>query len=112
MNQNEAVVTGILGMFLQDGLYIKSIDHINKQFFFTIPKDSYAYHEENEANIKDAVSYAKRIKEMLIEMKILTEEWKCFYKIRDVVWTKEMGDENFKNNIGQTLTFLLGRNMI
>lgn len=100
MNANRDLGIGLIGMFFQDGLYIDKIDHENKKFYFNIPKDSYSYHEENEANIKDAESYANRIKQMLIEVGVISGDWKCLYKIRDEIWTKEMGKENFEKNKG------------
>lgn len=68
-----------------------------KSSISNIPKDSYSYHE---ANIKDAESYANRIKQMLIEIGVISGDWKCLYKIRDEIWTKEMGKENFEKNKG------------
>jgi len=37
---------------------------------------------------------------MLIEVGVISEDWKCLYKIRDEIWTKEMGNENYEKNKG------------
>ena len=91
---------GIEGMLLQDGVIIDKLDKDNQVIYINIPEDSYAYHEENKANITDAGSYAKRLKEMLSELMQLPN-LKLKYKTYLGYWTKEQGNQNFKRNIGQ-----------
>ena len=91
---------GIAGMLLQDGVIIDNFDKDNQVIYVSIPEDSYAYHEENKANITDAESFIKRQKEVLSELMQLPN-LKLKYKTYPGYWTKEQGERNFNKNIGQ-----------
>lgn len=108
MSLGKNIFMGIMINFLQLGVDIDDIDLDNHILYITIPKESYAY--ENEANkaYHDADTYAKRIKEVWIEMGIFPSDCSVKYKTKDIYWTKEMGNRNYKENIERIYDRFIG----
>lgn len=95
MNLGKSMGIGMLGAFLHMGVDIDKIDWNNSTLYITVPKESYDY---GLGKIDSPKSLAESIKKYFIDMNII-KDCKCKYRTRDVLWTKEMGEANFKNNI-------------
>lgn len=91
---------GIIGAFLQMGLNIDKIDWETETLYITIPERSYDYEfsAKNGGAVVSPEALARRIKETSNEMGIF-KNGKVKYRTKDIYWTKEMGEENYKNNI-------------
>lgn len=100
MNLGLDVVRGMMGAFLMEGTEVDKLDLDNHILYLTLPKYSYSYNSEK---IKNAEDYAKRIKEMWIELGIFPPDCSVKYRVKDIIWTKEMGDRNFNNNIDKVM---------
>lgn len=96
---------GFIGMLLQDGVEIVKFIEQPCELYLKVPEDSWAYHrrEDNDALIRDANSYVKRIKEMLIETYKLPTDLRVFYNTYSSYYTREMGEANFKQHIAEYL---------
>lgn len=97
MSLNKEMVLGIAIYYLKSGVVIDKIDRDNHILYITVPKESYMYEEEHGA-YNDAESYVKRLKKTWIEMGIFPQDFSVKYKTKDVYWTKEMGEDNYKRN--------------
>lgn len=100
MSIGKEVTEGMMGAFLMDGVEIQRIDFDNNVLYILIPRDSYSY---GRGEIKCAEDYAKNIKRVFIELGIFDINCSVRYKVKDIYWTKEMGDKNFNENIGKVL---------
>lgn len=101
MSLTKAIYQGMIGSMLETGVSIDKLDTDKQILCITLPQHSYFY--EMSSAIKCAEDYARRIKETWIEMGIFSEGCKVLYKTKDINWTKEMGKENFNNNIDKVL---------
>lgn len=107
MTLGKAVIVGQLGAFLLDGVDINKIDLKNQCLYLTLPKEgSYAY--EMSDLVATPEKYAKRIKEVWIELGIFKGDCSVKYKVKDEIWTKEMGDANFEKNKDHMMTMSFG----
>ena len=105
MSLGKNIVQGMMGAYLMDGIDIDKIDWDKHILYITLPKKSYSY--ERSEKIKCAEDYAKRIKEMWIEIGIFPKDCVVKYKIKDIIWTKEMGDKNYEENKNKILNLSL-----
>ncbi len=103
----KAIFSGIIGSFLQDGIDINKIDWETETMYITLPAQSYRYDicKNNETILTSPENYAKRIKETFHEMGIF-QNGKVKYRVKDIYWTKEMGEKNFKENINKYLDMM------
>lgn len=99
-SMGKEVVEGLMGAFLMEGVEIQKIDFDNSILYILLPRDSYSY---GRGEIKCAEDYAKNIKRVFIELGIFDTNGSIRYKVKDIYWTKEMGDKNFNENIGKVL---------
>lgn len=99
MNLRSGIFQGIIGSFLMNGIEIDKIDTDNHILYITLPKESYSY--ELGGKIKCAEDHVKGIKKMLIEFGALSKDFSVKYKTKNIYWTKEMGDKNYKENINK-----------
>lgn len=104
MGLGKSIVQGMMGAYLMDGIDIHKIDWNTHTLYISLPKQSDSY---GKGKIQCAEDYAKRIKEMWIEMGIFPETCSVKYKIKDINWTKEMGDKNYNDNINKVLDLTL-----
>ena len=100
MSLGKSILQGMMGAFLMEGMEINKIDLDNHILYISLPKQSYSY---NSDKIKCAEDCAKRIKETWIELGIFPPECSVRYKIKDVNWTREMGNKNFNDNISKVI---------
>ncbi len=100
MSLSKSILQRMMGAFLMAGMEVHKIDLDKHILYISLPKQSYSY---NSDKIKCAEDYAKRIKETWIEMGIFPPDCSVKYKIRDVNWTREMGDRNFNDNIDKVI---------
>ena len=91
---NLQLIKGLLGAFLYEGVDIDKIDEENCTIYISIPKDSDSF--KRTGSIDNAKQYASNIKRILSQLS--SQDIKIKYKLKDVYWTKEMGDENFERN--------------
>ncbi len=99
-NIGKEVTAGLMGAFLMEGVEIQKIDFDNSILYILLPRDSYSY---GTGEIKCAEDYAKNIKRTFIELGIFDRNCLVRYKVKDIYWTREMGDKNFNENIGEVL---------
>lgn len=99
-NIGKEVTAGLMGAFLMEGVEIQKIDFDNSILYILLPRDSYSY---GTGEIKCAEDYAKNIKRTFIELGIFDMNCLVRYKVKDIYWTREMGDKNFNENIGEVL---------
>ena len=102
MNLGKSIVQGMMGAYLMEGVDVLKIDWDNHILYLTIPKHSYIY-DKPEGKIHSAEDFAKRIKDTWIEMGIFPKTCSIKYKIKDINWTKEMGDKNYNDNLNKVL---------
>ncbi len=95
MSLGKNILRGIIGAFLMDGVEVKRLDTEKQILYLVLPERSYAY---NTDTIKCAQDYAKRVKETWIKSGIFTRNCTVKYKTKDIHWTREMGDKNFRDN--------------
>lgn len=100
----KAIVQGMLGMFYQSGVDIEDLDVYNHTITLAIPKDSHEYHKFENRPYHDPETFAKRIKQTLIEMGVFPEKCKVRYRVKDIVWTKEMGERNYQEHLSEILS--------
>lgn len=100
MSLGKSILQGMMGAFLMAGMEVDKIDLDNHILYISLPKQSYSY---NSDKIKCAEDYAKRIKETWIELGIFPSECSVKYKVKDINWTKEMGNKNFNDNIDKVI---------
>lgn len=100
MSLGKSILQGMMGALLMEGMEINKIDLDNHILYISLPKQSYSY---NSDKIKCAEDYAKRIKETWIELGIFPPECSVRYKVKDVNWTREMGNKNFNDNINKVI---------
>lgn len=93
MSFSNGVSLAIISGLAMDGVDIVKADVENEIIWLAIPKESFAYLEYG--NIHDAASYAKRIKEMFIDAGF-SKNLSVRYAIKNIVWTKEMGEKNLE----------------
>ncbi len=103
MSLGKSILQGMMGVFLMEGIEVHKIDLDKHILYISLPKQSYSYNSEK---IKCAEDYAKRIKEMLVEMGIFLPDCSVKYKIKDINWTREMGDKNFNDNIDKVVNLI------
>lgn len=102
MSFGRNILMGMMGAYLKEGLDIDKLDLDNHVLYITVPKSSDTY--DGPGAITSPETFAKRIKETWIEMGIFPKDkGKVFYKIKDVHWTVEMGEENYKKNKDKVL---------
>lgn len=106
INLGKNIFIGMMGSFLEAGIDIVHLDLDKQILLLDIPKDSWDYTQQTPANIHNAESYARRIKEMWIEMGIFQSGCTVKYKEKDVFWTKEMGHENYEKNKNRLLEMI------
>lgn len=104
MSLGKNILQGMMGAYLMEGVDIDKIDWDNHILYLTLPKESYSYRTGKIHNAKD---FAKRIKETWIEMRIFPKDCTVKYKIKDIYWTKEMGDINYNNNKDRVIDMTL-----
>ena len=102
MNLGKSIVQGMMGAYLMEGVDVLKIDWDNHVLYLAIPKHSYTY-DKPGGKIHGAEDFAKRIKETWIEMGVFPETCSVKYKIKDINWTKEMGDKNYNDNLNKVL---------
>lgn len=102
MSLGKSIVQGMMGAYLMEGVDVLKIDWDNHILYLSIPKHSYTY-EKPDGKIHSAEDFAKRIKETWIEMGVFPETCSVKYKVKDVKWTKEMGDKNYNDNLNKVL---------
>lgn len=83
-----------------EGIEVHKIDLDKHILYISLPKQSYSY---NNDKIKCAEDYAKRIKETWIELGFFPPNCSVKYKIKDINWTREMGNKNFNDNINKVV---------
>ena len=105
MSLGKNIVQGMMGAYLMDGINVDKIDWDQHILYITLPKQSYSYGISEK--IQCAKDYAKRIKETWIEMGVFPEDCVVKYRIKDIIWTKEMGDKNYKVNKDKILNLSL-----
>lgn len=99
MSLGKNILMGIIGEMYRSGVEIDVLnvsDPIQQQLYLTLPKESFTYN--NGKIVHDAASYARRIKETWIEMGILRDNASVKYKTKDIIWNKEMGEDNFNKH--------------
>ena len=96
MSLGKSILQGIIGSFLLEGVEVNKLDVDNQILYLTIPERSYSYGRSEK--IKCASDYAKRIKEIWIEMGIFSRDCTVKYRTKDIYWTKEMGKKNYEEN--------------
>lgn len=103
----KAIFSGIMGAFLKDGIDINKIDWATETMYITVPKLSYSY----EISIRDGGAIispetcASQIKKKFHEMGIF-KNGNVKYRVKDIYWTKEMGEKNFNENIDKYLDMM------
>lgn len=104
---SKAIFSGIMGAFLKDGIDINKIDWETETMYITVPSQSYTYEFSinNGGAIVSPETCARRIKETFHEMGIF-QNGKVKYRVKDIYWTKEMGEKNFKENINKYLDMM------
>ena len=105
MVSGKNILQGMMGAYLMEGIDVDKIDWDNHILYITLPKQSYSY--EISETIKSASDYAKRIKEVWIEMGIFPKDCIVKYRVKNIIWTKQMGEENFKTNKDKILSLSL-----
>ena len=100
----EFALIGFVGMLLQAGVKYDDYNETTQTLYISVPKESHAYHELSINWTAD--EYVKNIKERMIDFGLLLDTIKVKYKIHDVVWTKEMGDENYSSNMKRVLQII------
>lgn len=108
MSLGRSVAVGMLGAFLTMGVEIESIDMDNYVLTISVPKDSYEYHKETNKAYKDPESLAKRLKTIFIDMGIFPKECTVRYRVKDVIWTKEMGENNYNQHFHKISSLMNG----
>lgn len=103
-NIGRSMLTGMLGTFYQDGIEITHLDMETETICLSLPKYSFAYSDNSKRT--NAMEYAKRIKEIFIEMKIFSPNCHVKYIERDVYWTKEMGIKNYRDHMDELSEYL------
>ena len=93
-DMSKCVALGLFGMFLKDGVDTDKMDKENGIMYITVPKNSFMY-EECES-ISWAEDYVKRLKNIINET--LKTDLKIKYRVKDITWTKEMGESNYNRN--------------
>lgn len=100
----QGVIQGMLGMFYMNGIEIENLDMDNHILTLVIPKDSYDFHRSEKQPYHDPESFAKRMKRVFIEMGVFPENCKVRYRVKDIVWTKEMGERNYQEHKEELLS--------
>lgn len=88
-NLSRSTVQGMIGMFYKSGIDIDDVDFDNHILTIAIPKDSYDFHDPRNKITHNPESFAKRIKQVFIEMGIFPSDCKVRYRVKDIVWTKK-----------------------
>ena len=109
-SRGEAIYIGMMGCFLQQGLVINKLDIDKQQLYITIPDKSYVYDEAiaNASRLQSAEDFAKRVKEIFIEMGIFKDTCTVKYRTINGYWTKEDGTKNYNENIHKYTSLMLG----
>lgn len=98
MTAEELMVKGIIYSFLENGVVLDHRDRLTNTVYLSLPENSFWYDKNKNSNapirIVNAEVYARRIKETLIELKLVPEDLKLKYKTYPGYWTKEMGEMN------------------
>ena len=95
-------ISGMMGVFLQDGVIVDKFDEQSKTIYLSVPEDSFAYHDFHTDTIIDAESYAKAKKKALADL-LRMPDLKLQYKTYSGYWTKEQGDKNYREHIQEFL---------
>ena len=96
IKMKDMIGVGLMGMFLQDGVEVTNFDIETETIYLSIPAQSYRYSDNNK--ITNALEYAKQIKKTLIELEVFSPNMNLKYIVRDIFWTKEMGERNYNEN--------------
>lgn len=93
-NMARNIVIGMAAAMAMSGVDI-SINQENKIVYLTIPNKSYEYELPNSV-VKSSQDYAKSLKDKLLQLGFMDNTWRVKYKEKDIYWTKEMGDINYR----------------
>ena len=100
MTTEQLMVNGIIYSFLESGVVLDHMDKLTNTVYISLPENSFFYDESRNSNaptpIVNVEVYARRIKETLIELKLVPADLKLKYKTYPGYWTKEMGEMNQK----------------
>lgn len=96
MTTEELMMKSIIYTFLENGVRLDHRDRLTNTVYLSLPENSF-YYDENKMHdaptpIINAAVYARRIKETLIELKLVPADLKVKYKTYSGYWTKEMGN--------------------
>ena len=106
-SMGKAMFLGMIGAFLQDGIEINNINWETQTMYITVPKQSYTYEFSirNGGAITSPESFASQIKKKFNELGIF-KNGKVKYRVKDIYWTKEMGEKNYNENISKYLDMM------
>lgn len=108
MSFGKNVMMGMMGAFLKMGVSIDHLDLDKEIMKITLPKDSYEYHKciSKGRGPTNPEELAKRIKESFIELGIVSSNFKVLYKVIDIAWTEEDGEDAFNKNKNKIYEFV------